>query len=422
MNANEITCPHCGFIFPLESAISHQLEATIRKELEEKIRQDAEFINASKKALEKEREEFQKHMEAEEAIIAAKVKAKLESEKAKLNDTLEEKYKEQVDALKKENSDGKVENRIYRQKEVVLLQKEQQLKDREEDLKLEVDRQMLLKRREIAEEVIKREQTRHELHLRELEKKLEDQVKLATEMQRKAEQGSQQLQGEVLELAIEEFLRENFFRDEIKEVKKGERGGDYIHTVNNEFNRVCGKIIYECKRTKNFMNGWIEKLKIDQKESGCDIAVLVTESMPSDMPSIGMKDGVWICSYTEFKALVFALRYVLVREFVIRQSEENKGDKMSLLYKYLTGTEFRSCVENVVQGSSDMRTALHKEKTAMAKLYKEREKQIDKILGSTVDMYGSISGIAGTMAIPSIKLLELENVSPGDLSADQAIQ
>ena len=411
MDTNQIICPHCKKPFQVESAIALQLEANIRKELEGKALADFEKINSAKVALDKDREAFQKLRENEEANVASQVKVKLESEKSKLAGVFEERFKEQLEALKKENADSKAENRLFRQKEIALLQKEQELKDKEEDMKLEVDRQILAKRREIADEVIKREQTRHELYIRELEKKLEDQVKLATEMQRKAEQGSQQLQGEVLELAIEEFLKDNFSRDEVKEVKKGERGGDYVHSVNNEFNRLCGKIIYECKRTKNFMNGWIDKLKNDQKEAGCDIAVLVTESMPSDMPSIGMKDGVWICSFTEFKALVFALRHVLIREFIIRQSEENKGDKMNLLYKYLTGTEFRACVENVVQGSSDMRTALNKEKTAMAKLYKEREKQIDKILGSTIDMYGSISGIAGTNALPSIRLLELESVS-----------
>ena len=411
MNTNQISCPQCGHTFQVESAIASQLEVSIRKELEGKVLAELEKINLVKKVLEKEREDLQKQSENEEAIIAIKVKAELEFERIKLADTLEEKFKDQLEVLKKENSDSKAENRVLRQKEVALMQKEQDLKDKEIDMKIEIDRQILFQRQEIADEVTKREQVRHELHIKELEKKLEDQVKLATEMQRKAELGSQQLQGEVLELAIEEFLKENFSRDEVKEVKKGERGADYIHTVNSEFNRVCGKIIYECKRTKNFMNGWIEKLKNDQKEAGCDIAVLVTESMPADMPSIGMKDGIWICSYTEFKALVFALRYVLIREFIIRQSEENKGDKMSLLYKYLTGAEFRACVENVVQGSSDMRSALNKEKTAMAKLYKEREKQIDKILGSTVDMYGSISGIAGTTAIPSIKLLELGSSS-----------
>lgn len=418
MDTNQIICPHCKKPFQVESAIALQLEANIRKELEGKALADSEKVNSAKEALERDRVAFQKLRENEEANVASQVKVKLESEKSKLAGVFEERFKEQLEALKKENADSKAENRLFRQKEIALLQKEQELKDKEEDMKLEVDRQILAKRREIADEVIKREQTRHELHIRELEKKLEDQVKLATEMQRKAEQGSQQLQGEVLELAIEEFLKDNFSRDEVKEVKKGERGGDYVHSVNNEFNRLCGKIIYECKRTKNFMNGWIDKLKNDQKEAGCDIAVLVTESMPSDMPSIGMKDGVWICSFTEFKALVFALRHVLIREFIIRQSEENKGDKMNLLYKYLTGTEFRACVENVVQGSSDMRTALNKEKTAMAKLYKEREKQIDKILGSTIDMYGSISGIAGTNALPSIRLLELETVNMESPSID----
>jgi hypothetical protein len=411
MNNYQIVCPHCTKPFQLESAITTQLEANIRKQLEGKLTENAQKLAEARAKLEKEREEFQKSKMDEEALIADKVKEKVELEKSQLTKSIQEKFSEQLDALKKENVEGRNENRELRKREVELLQKEQKMKDMEEDMKIEMERQMLAKRQEIADEVIKREKTKYDFHIKELEKKLEDQKKLATEMQRKAEQGSEQLQGEVLELAIEKFLRENFSSDDLTEVKKGERGADYIHTVKNEFNRISGKIIIECKRTKNFMNSWIEKLRNDQKEAGCDIALLITETMPADMPTVGMRDGVWICSYSDFKPLLFALRFAILREYNIRQSEENKGDKMNMLYKYLTSAEFRVCIENVVQGFSDMRSALSREKNAMAKLHKEREKQIDKVLGSTIDMYGSITGIAGTAEIPSIKLLELGETS-----------
>jgi hypothetical protein len=214
------------------------------------------------------------------------------------------------------------------------------------------------------------------------------------------------MQGEVQELAIEEWLSNHFPLDTIEEIKKGARGGDCIQIVNTRTRQNCGKIYYESKRTKDFQPSWIEKFKADMRDKGADIGVLVTEAMPSDFDRMGMKDGVWICTYEEFKALCAVLRETIIKLSSAISSQENKGDKMSMLYDFLTSNEFRMQIEAIVEGFSAMKTALESEKRSMQRIWKEREKQIDKVVTNTIDMYGSIKGIAGN-AIQSVKALEL---------------
>jgi hypothetical protein len=246
---------------------------------------------------------------------------------------------------------------------------------------------------------------RSDLKIRELEKKLADQVELAETMRRKAEQGSMQLQGEVLELALEELLRGTFPFDAIEEVAKGTRGADCIQVVRNSAGQLCGKIIYESKRTKAFTAEWIDKLKADMRAQQADIAVIVTEVLPRDMTSFGFKDGVWVCRFTDVKALAFVLRDSLVRIYTALVSQENRGEKMQMLYDYLTGVEFRQNIEAVVEGFVSLRDGITREKVQMEKIWKEREKQLDKVLLNTTQFYGSIKGIAGN-AVSDLKLLD----------------
>jgi hypothetical protein len=244
------------------------------------------------------------------------------------------------------------------------------------------------------------------LRFKEMQKQLEDQKRLTEEMKRKQEQGSIELQGEVQELAIEEWLATKFPLDTIEEIKKGARGGDCIQTVNTRSFQNCGTIYYESKRTKDFQPSWIEKFKADIREKGADIGVLVTEVMPSDMDRMGLKDGIWICSYEEFKGLCKVLRESIIKLNTAISSQDNKGDKMEMLYTFLTGNTFRMQVEAIVEGFSSMKSALDKEKRAMQRIWKEREKQIDKVTANTIDMHASIKGIAGN-AVQQVKALEL---------------
>jgi hypothetical protein len=214
-------------------------------------------------------------------------------------------------------------------------------------------------------------------------------------MQRKAEQGSMQLQGEVQELALEELLRIAFPFDTIEEVAKGVKGADCVQIVRNNIANQCGKIIYESKRTKSFTNEWIEKLKSDMRSQQADIAVIVTETLPKDMNSFGFKEGVWICKFSDVKPLSFLLRDSLIKINTAIASQVNKTDKMQLLYNFLTSNEFKQSMDAIGEGYLALREGIIREKMQMEKIWKEREKQLDKVLLNTSQFYGSIKGIAG---------------------------
>ncbi len=259
---------------------------------------------------------------------------------------------------------------------------------------------------EEKEKIRKSEQNKNELTVKELEKKLDDQKKLMDEMQRKHEQGSMQMQGEVQELIIEEWLANNFPLDIIEEVKKGARGADCLQIVNTRTKQNCGTIYYESKRTKDFQKSWIEKFKEDIREKGANIGVLVTDAMPADMERVGLKDGIWICTFEEFKGLCFVLRESIIQISNALVSQENKSDKMGMLYDFLTSNEFKLQIEAIVEGFTQMKDDLESEKRAMQRIWKSREKQIEKVVTNTVNMYGSIKGIAGK-AIGTVQALEL---------------
>jgi len=256
------------------------------------------------------------------------------------------------------------------------------------------------------------------LKISEKEHVIEQLRKQLTEAQRKAEQGSMQIQGEVQELAIEEFLATEYPLDTIEEIKKGVRGADCLQIVHTRTSTHCGTIYYESKRTKDFSEGWIEKFKQDIREKGADIGVLVTQTMPADMPTMGIRDGVWVCSFEEIKGLSRVLRHHLVTMSNALVAEENRGDKMNMLYTYLTGNEFKMQVEAIVEGFTQMEADLTKERRAMDKLWKQRQKQIDKVLENTIGMHASIKGIAGASA-PDIPLLELGTEDDEEILEDE---
>jgi hypothetical protein len=278
----------------------------------------------------------------------------------------------------------------------------------EETLKAEAEKTLNERLAAERERISKDESAKNELKFRELEKQLSDQKKLTAEMKRKQEQGSMQTQGEVQEMGIEEWLAQNFPLDNIQEIKKGERGADCVQTVNTRNRSNCGTIYYESKRTKNFQPTWIEKFKADIQDRNANIGVLVTEVMPAGMDRLGLVEGIWICSYEEFKGLCTVLRESIVQISAAIVTQENKGDKMGMLYDFLTSNEFKMQIEGIVEGFTQMKSDLESEQRSMRSIWKKREKQIEKVLMNTTGMYGSIKGIAGN-AIQSVPLLELDD-------------
>ena len=340
MESIKIKCPSCGHQFPVEDAIFSQAEERIRKKYEEKTSNEIEIIRKQKEDLEKERADFEKVKEKEKALFDEKLKEKLAEEKVKLDKVTKLEYENKIKTLEQENEERKSENKLLKQKELELLKRENKLKEEKEEIELEIEKQLLEKRDELVNDIRKQEQEKNSLKFKEYEKKLDDQKKLVEEMQRKAEQGSVQMQGEVQELALEDLLKNVYPFDIIDEVPKGVSGADVIQSVVNPLQQICGKIIYESKRTKSFSESWIEKLKEDQRSQKADIAVIITETLPKDFEKFGRKDGVWICSFGEAKALSFVLREMIIKTYSVKASEVNKGDKMSLLYNYLISDDF----------------------------------------------------------------------------------
>ena len=403
---DKIKCPNCGHNFDVEDAISGQVEARLQAKYEQKTAEQAERFKKEREKLEQEQEEFALKKERENELFKERLQKEIATERQKITAEQQEEFLQQINSLKEENEQRKEENRALKQKEIDLLTKENQLKEKQEEMELTMQKQLLEQQKAIEEQGRAKERQVNELREKEYQKQLEDQKKLIEEMKRKAEQGSMQLQGEVQELAIEEYLQVNFPFDTIDEVKKGITGADCIQYINTRDLKNCGSIYYESKRTKNFSESWIDKLKKDMQSTSSAIGVIVTETMPSDMDRMGMRNGVWVCNFAEFKGLCFVLResLVMLRKNVIVQ--ENKGDKMSMLYDFLTSQEFKMQIETIVEGFTSMQSQLETEKRSMHRQWKEREKQIDRVIQNTVEMYGSIKGIAGS-AVPRINSLEL---------------
>lgn len=391
MSSFIITCPNC----------SHQFEPgdTMRDEIEKELRGKMK--------------EWQKKKEIESAELLEVEKKRIQTEMQEaVKKSLAADYENQLKLLQQEASDNAEKLKESRKKELEFLQKEQALKTREEEMQLTIQRQLLEERAKIKEKLIKEESEKvslkeqeYQLRMKEMEKQIEDQKKLVEEMRRKSEQGSMQLQGEVQELMLEEMLQLRFPFDKIEEVGKGVRGADCIQVVRNQFGNESGKIIYESKRTKDFSNEWIEKLKKDMRNFGADVAVIVTQTFPKDMDRFGEKDGVYICTFNEVSSVALLLRNALLKIADARKSQENKGDKMVMLYDYLTGTEFSEQWKAIREGFMSMRQSIQKERDTMERLWKAREKQLEKVLLNAVHIQGSVEGIAGADAV-NLNLIE----------------
>ena len=420
-NSNQIKCPNCGTSIDVQDILSHQLEDEIKQKYQQQLADEKKKFESEFDKLNRAKEEFEEKKKQENELFQERLDKQLKEQSKAIEEKLKAKMmdeqSEQFDALQKELNEKSEQikelNRTKAEIEKLKREKDELKEVAEAEAQKRLNEQLNLEKDKIR----RSEEEKNELRFKELQKQLEDQKRLTEEMKRKQEQGSMQLQGEVQELAIEEWLQAQFPLDSIEEIKKGARGGDCIQTVNTFSQQNCGKIYYESKRTKDFQGSWIEKFKADMREKGADIGVLVTEAMPSDMQRMGLRDGVWVCSYEEFKGLCGVLRESIIQVSSAIGSQVNKGDKMQLLYEYLTSNSFRMQVEAIVEGFSSMKSALESEKRAMQRIWKEREKQIEKVINNTIDMHASIRGIAGN-AIQAVKALEL----PGEDLESEILQ
>ena len=403
MSSNKINCPNCGTSIDVQDLVYHEAEEKFKAEYNAKMKSleekqdnmDAELKRKAKQKEEELEDYYRKEAREKEKRIEAKLKVELEKDSKEEFEALQKELNEKADKLKELNKAQIEIEKLKREKESL-----------KEEAEAEAQKMINEELSKEKEKIKKLTDEQNELKFKEYEKQLEDQKKLIEEMKRKSEQGSMQMQGEVQELAIEDFLSSEFPFDQIEEIGKGKKGGDCVQTVINSLQQNCGLIYYESKRTKAWQNSWLEKFKSDMKNKNADLGVIVTETMPSDMDRLGNKDGIWICSFQEFKGLSHVLRESLITLASVKQTQENKGDKMEMLYSFLTSNEFRMQVEGIVEGFTIMKNDLSKERMAMEKIWKQREKQIEKVILNTSQMFGSIKGIAGN-ALEGVSSLEL---------------
>ena len=372
MTKETIKCPDCGAVIELSEAISHDIEVRLKQQYENEI-------GKTKKAIEEKAKK-----EAQESL---NIKV------SDLNDQLEEKTKNLKEAQRQE---------------LELRKRQRELVEKEEKLELELSRKIDAERQKIIQKTSKEFEETHRLKDAEKDKQLDDMKKQIDELKRKSEQGSQQMQGEVLELELEESLKEEFPFDVIEPVAKGVKGGDIIQTVKTQSGRICGKILWETKRTKNWSDSWILKLKDDQRDAKADLAILVSETLPKGFHHFRLISGVWVTDILSAVSLALALRVVLIQVARERETQVGKKEKMELAYNYLTGQEFRNRVEAIVESFTAMKADLEAERRAMLKTWAKREKQIERVISNAAGMHGDLQEIAGS-SLPTIKMLELPN-------------
>ena len=402
-----IKCPHCGENFSPEEAIGHDLRQQLQRDYERKLVEQARLME--EKIRKQESEKYESRLE----VLQREAQSKSQRLRTLEEETLALRQRESELREREERIEVEMKKRLLDRERVIREHAEKTAREkallevREQERRLELDRERMefIMKKRVQEEA---EKTRSEERLRqaELQKKLDDQTRLVNEMKRKADQGSMQLQGEVQELALEEYLKSTFPRDAVEEIGKGKRGGDCLHVVKDPFGHVCGKILYESKRTKHFSHDWIGKLREDMRLQQADLGVIVTEALPDGMTRFGEVDGVWICTFQEFKALALLFRFNLARIGEVLASQENKGEKTQMLYTYVTGIEFRQKLEAAFEAYNEMQEDLIREKSVIMSQWSRREKRLVKAMENLVSLYGDVRGIAGG-AVQEIRSLEM---------------
>ena len=402
-----IKCPHCGKEIPLTETLSLQIKESLLKEVEEKTKEKELELSEREKLL----EEKKKHVEDSEKAIDQQVADKLKTEREKLKQEAKREAESailiELRDLKEQIADKDKKIEKLQDNELEFRKKMRELEEQKKNVDLEVERKIDERRKEIEQKSIEMFTEQHRLKDLEKDKKVSDMLKTIEDLKRKAEQGSMQTQGEVLELDLESFLKTKFPIDEIEPVPKGKHGADILQKVYSRSGQHCGTIIWETKRTKAWSNEWIQKLKDDQREVKAEIAVIVSETLPKEVRSFTQIEGVWVTNLLLAGSLADVLRQGLIHISHVKLSAVGKGEKMEILYNYLSGPEFRQKVEAIVDSFKSMKEDLDQEKRAITKTWAKREKQIERVITNTAVMYGDLQGIIGA-SLPQIKLLELE--------------
>lgn len=415
-----IGCPKCGAQIELTEALAAPLVAEIRRKSEADAQQREKALLSREEALAKKTADLQGQV----ARLELTLSERLTSEREKIAREQEAKAQSAVEARLKELQASLVEKdrklQAAQAAELTVRQAREKLEEQQREWELQKQRDMDAERGRVREAARNEllEQTR--LKDAEKDKVINDLKGRIDELQRKADQGSQQLRGEVAELALEELLRAKFPRDTIEPVAKGQFGGDCVQRVVNATGQACGAILWESKRTKTWQDGWLPKLRDDQRAARAEIAAICTSTLPKGVERFDCIDGVWICEPICAAPLAMALRHSLIEAASSRVASEGQHTKMEQVYQYLCGPQFRQRVEAIVESFTTMMQDLESERKVITKQWTKREKQIERVIEKTVGMYGDLQGIAGR-ALPRIESLELESLDGGSMMPRAAL-
>jgi hypothetical protein len=386
MDEQFIICPSCDHKFPLSESLSNQIKEKLQKEFDEE----------KQKAIQDKEDEF---------------KEKLAQSRIKMEEEAKEKASEEVKVEIKdlqEQLQNKAEQlQSAQERELELLRKQRELEEKERTIDLTIEKQLEAESKKIWSKAEENLEQKYLLRERDYQQTIETLTRQLDQAKKTAEQGSQQSQGEVQELTLEDILKLNFTNDNIESVPTGTRGGDFLQKVYDQSGQHCGTIIWESKRTKAWSDVWVQKLKDDKREAKADIAVILSSVLPKDIKRFGLIDReVWVTDLQSLVGLVTALRAQLLEVAKARNAHVGKTQKMELLYNYLSGQEFKHRVEAIVETFVHLTDELNAEKRAMEKIWAKREKQISKVIQQTAGMYGDLQAIIGA-SLPELNILEL---------------
>ncbi|WP_454062724.1 DUF2130 domain-containing protein [Candidatus Nitrospira salsa] len=425
MTEPTIICPKCQTEIKLTESLAAPLLQTTKQDYERRLAQkDADSakreaaLGAREAAIAKERETLDSQVAEKLKHERVRISAE-EAKKAKLaiGTDLEQKAKELSDlqTILKQRDEKLAE---AQKAQAELIKKQRELDDAKRELDLTVEKRVQEGLTVTREQAKKEAEESLSLKVREKEQTISSMQKQIEDLKRRAEQGSQQLQGEVQELELESLLSTKFPLDQIQPVPKGEYGGDVLQRVMSGFGQPCGTILWESKRTKNWSDGWLTKLREDQRQAKSEIAVIVSQVLPKGVETFELVDGVWVTHPKAAFPVAIVLRHTLMEVASARQASEGQQTKMEMVYQYLMGPRFRQRVQAIVEGFTSMQEDLDKERKVITKQWAKREEQIDRVMQSTVGMYGDLQGIAGK-TLQEIEGLELTSLdAPKDEGSD----
>lgn len=414
-----ITCPKCGHQFAVAEALAEQIRNTMQAEMQKEVLQREKELAEQKMVLEGEAMKLVEVRGNIDAQVESRLKEKLSEAEKKAALKIGDEYAVRLGEMQQALEERKKQVDEFRQQELVLRQKQRELEEGKAALELDVVRRLEEEREKMRNEVSTKIQEEHRRKDLEKDKVINDLKTSLDDMKRKAEQGSMETQGEVLEQDLEDQLRHFFPYDEFRAIKKGERGADLVQTVHNNTGGVCGTILWEAKNAKLWGKEWIQKLKDDMMREKAAIGILCSVAPCEGIVRFGLTDGVWISDPTFAIPMAASLRQQLIAVEFERAAATGKNEKIEMVYRYIAGAEFRQRLESIVDAFTAMSRQLFAEKVAMGKQWAEREKQIQRVVTNTTGLYGDFCGLIGG-AVPVIPALQLDEGAPKEIEGGQA--